>query len=214
MTILRPLKQSRIVMLSASEFKQCFEIALKKSHASRTYHKTGILAERGEIDTVFDFFPYILAERGVKKFFKDTFGVKIPLDAEIVQRPLSQQKFECIEEKGKLRKVQIRVSVEPNNRERRFHIPGHIDERENIGRKPDVHIFVGVGLSSDHLFRIVRDHSSFKIPVEIMGYYYHKELKEAVTRQKIKGRSFHRYVMSLAGIYNSDRDWKKLIKLL
>lgn len=91
-----------------------------------------------------------------------------------------------------------------------------------------------MGLPSDHLFKILRDHSFFKnvskflensdgfkkikklktIPVWICGITYLSDL-EKVT--EIPGQKFdngHRYVKSVAQMNNSDEDWEELISKL
>ena len=108
------------------------------------------------------------------------------------------------------------------------------NEIEREERKSDVYIFARVDLPSDHLFRILRDHSFFKdvsdfldqsegfkkinelkeIPVWICGITYLEEL-EKVT--EIPGQKFdngHRYIKSVANMHNSDEDWKIFIKKL
>lgn len=107
------------------------------------------------------------------------------------------------------------------------------NEVELAERKSDVYIFARVGLPSDHLFRILRDHSFFgnvrkfldenidfkkilkleEISVWICGFAYVDEL-ERVTSIPKQDFSWHRYVKSVAKLHNSDSDWSRLIQKL
>ena len=223
------LKENRIVNLSLKEYEECFEFAIKMAYITRASHGTGIRGVRSEVQMSDDFILGILAEQGVKKFLKDKFEVEIELDMDIHPGEIVPQDFAGIYEDGKLREIKIGVAVKSSKFKSCFNIIPPI-EYENDGRKSDIYIFVRVGLPSDHLFRILRDHSFFKnvtefleksegfrkikelkeIPIWICGFSYHNEL-ESVT--EIPGQTFngHRYVKSVAEMHNSNKAWKELI---
>jgi len=225
------LKKERSVNLTLKEYEKCFEFAIKMSYGSKASHGTGIRGVRSEVQMADDFILGILAEQGVKKFLKEKFNTDIKLDMEVHPEYITPQDFDGIYEKGKLRKVKLGVAVKSSKVKSCFNIIPPI-EYENDRRKSDVYIFVRVGLPSDHLFRILRDHSFFKnvadfleksegfrkikelkeIPIWICGFSYHKEL-EKVT--EIPGQKFdngYRYIKSVADMHNSEDEWKELLR--
>ena len=230
------LKDDRIVILSLAEYEKCFEFAIKMAYSGKASHGTGIRGVRSEVQMADDFILGILAERGVQKFLKDKFNVKVELDIEVHPDHITEQDFDGIYDEGhKLRNVKIGVAVKSSKWKNCFNIIAPI-EYENTRRKSDVYIFVRVGILSDHLFRILREHSFFKnvkdfleksegfkkikelkeIPIWIAGFSYHKEFDKVteIPGQKFSGNPDYRYVKSVAEMHNSDEDWKKLIKSL
>jgi hypothetical protein len=229
------MKNKRTVVLSLKEYEKCFEFAVKMAYSTKASHGTGIRGVRSEMQLADDFILGILAEHGVQKFLKENFGAEIKLDLEVHPDHITQQDFDGIYEKGKLRPVKLGVAVKSSKWKNCWNIIAPI-EYENADRKSDVYIFVRVGLPSDHLFRILREHSFFKnvkdflehsegfrkiqelkeIPIWITGFSYHRELEKVkeIPGQKFDGNPDYRYVKSVAKMHNSDDDWKAFIKRL
>lgn len=228
----KKLKGERTVELTLIEYEKCFEFAIKMAYASRQSRGTGIRGVRSEVQMADDFILGILAEHGVQKFLKEKFGVDIELDTEVHPDHITEQDFDGIKENGKLRSVRIGVAVKSSKWKNCFNIIDPL-EYENERRKSDVYIFCRVGLPSDHLFRILREHSFFKevknfleeengfrkikelgdIPIWIAGFSYHGELDKV---KEIPGQKFEnwRYVKSVGEMHNSDEDWNELIEKL
>jgi len=226
------LRKSRIVKLTLDEYGKCFEFAIKMAYSSRASHGTGIRGVRSEVQMADDFILGILAEFGVKKFLDKKFNVGIIINTEIYYGEIVPQDFDGIIDKGKRRAVKLGVAVKSSKMKSCFNIIPPI-EYENDNRKSDVYIFVRVGLPSDHLFRILREHSFFKnvkdfleksegfrkikelkeIPIWICGFSYFDEFKKT---EEIPGQKFdgHRYVSSVAYMHNSGKDWKSFISKL
>lgn len=232
------LRKERTVHLTLHEYETCFDFAIKMAYSTRSSHGTGIRGSRSEVQMADDFILGILAEHGVQKFLKEKFGVEIILDLDVHPDHITAQDFDGICNDGVKRAVKLGVAVKASKMKSCFNIIPPI-EYENEDRKSDIYIFVRVGLPSDHLFRILRDHSFFKgvadfleeeegfreieeltdIPIWICGFSYHDEL-ERVT--EIPGQSFsdgrakikHRYVKSVSEMHNSDEDWRDLIEKL
>ncbi|MEI6191231.1 MAG: hypothetical protein WCP24_02600, partial [bacterium] len=227
------LKTNRIVNLKLNEYEKCFEFAIKMAYSTKASHGTGIRGVRSEMQMADDFILGILAEHGIQKFLKDRFKTEIKLDLEVHPDHITQQDFDGIYEKGKLRPAKLGIAVKSSKWKSCWNIIAPI-EYENKDRKSDVYIFVRVGLPSDHLFRILRDHSFFKnvkdflehsdgfrkilelkeIPVWITGFSFYNELEKVkeIPGQKFDGNPNYRYVKSVGKMHNSDEDWKDLLK--
>lgn len=223
------LRKKRIVYLMLSEYEECFEFAIKMAYSTKASHGTGIRGVRSEVQMSDDFILGILAEQGVRKFLKEKFKLKIKLDMDVHLDHITPQDLAGIYENSKLRDSKIGVAIKSSKVKSCFNIIPPI-EYENTKRKSDVYIFVRVGLPSDHLFRILRDHSFFRkvkdflenaegfrkilklerIPIWICGFSYYNEFEKV---NKIPGQEFdgYRYVKSVANMHNTDKDWKKLI---
>ncbi|MCX7550884.1 hypothetical protein [Xanthomarina sp. F2636L] len=224
-------KNQRVVYLTIGEYTKCFEFAIKMAYSVKSSHGTGIRGVRSEMQTADDFILGILAEFGVQKFLKDQFNIEIDLDMEAHPDSITAQDFTgIIEEDGK-RDIKIDVAVKSSKWKSCWNVIPPI-EYENRDRKSDIYIFVRVGLPSDHLFRILRNHSFFKrvskylikneekgfrkineldnIPIWICGYSYHKDLKKV---ESIPGLNFdgYRYVASVNEMKNKNSDWKRII---
>ena len=230
------LKKKRTILLTLTEYEKCFEFAIKMAYSSRSSFGTGIRGARTEVQMADDFILGILAEHGVKEFLKEKFNIQIELDEEVHPGEITPQDIVGIFEEGVRRHPKLDIAVKASKSKNCFLIiPPR--EYENEVRKSDVYIFVRVGLPSDHLFRILRDHSFFKkvkifldeseeyrkieefkeIPIWITGYAYHRELIKVkeIPGQKFGGQenvSDYRYVKSVADLHNSDEDWLNLIK--
>lgn len=231
----KKLRENRTVILSLSEYEKCFEFAIKMAYSGHASHGTGIRGTRSEVQMADDFILGILAENGVQKFLKEKFKVNIKLDMEVHPDHITEQDFDGLYEKDKLRKLKIGVAVKSSKWKSCFNVVPPI-EYENLKRKSDVYIFVRVGLPSDHLFRIIREHSFFKnvkdflensegfkkikelkeIPIWITGLSYHAEFEKVteIPGQKFSGNPNYRYVKSVGKMHNSDEDWKEFIKQL
>lgn len=231
----KELKKNRTVYLNIPEYEKCFEFAIKMAYSSRQSHGTGIRGVRSEVQMADDFILGILAEQGVQKFLKNKFGIEIKLDMEVHPTHITPQDFDGIKDSGKIRPVKIGVAVKSSKWKNCWNIIPPI-EYENQDRKSDVYIFVRVGLPSDHLFRILREHSFFKnvkdflensdgfreikklkeIPIWITGFSYHGEFEKAteIPGQSFSGNINYRYVKRVGEMHNSDIDWKNLIKRL
>lgn len=226
------LKDERTVDLSLGEYEECFEFAIKMAYSNKASHGTGIRGVRSEVQMSDDFILGILAEQGVRKFLEQKFKLKIKLDMDVHPDHITPQDFVGIYENSKLRNVKIGVAIKSSKIKSCFNIIPPI-EYENATRKSDIYVFVRVGLPSDHLFRILRDHSFFKnvkdfletaegfrkilklekIPIWICGFSYYNEFDKV---RKIPGQEFdgYRYVKSVANMHNLDIDWKKFIAKL
>jgi len=228
-------KDERTVTLSLLEYEKCFEFAIKMTYSNKARHGTGIRGVRSEVQMADDFILGILAENGVEKLLKIKFNIDVSLDMEVHQEHITEQDIQGIYENNKYRPVRIGVAVKSSKWKSCFNIIPPI-EYENENRKSDIYIFVRVGLPSDHLFRILREHSFFKnvkefleknssfrkikelkdIPIWITGFSYHNEFKKVteVPGQKFDGNPNYRYVVSVSEMHNSNEDWQKLLKKL
>lgn len=224
------LKKERTIELALNEYEECFEFAIKMAYSTNASHGTGIRGTRSEVQMADDFILGILAEQGVKKLLKKNFNFNIKLDMAVHPGRITPQDFDGIYENGILRNAKLGVAIKSSKIKSCFNIVPPL-EYENADRKSDVYIFVRVGLPSDHLFRILRDHSFFKkvkdfldgevgfkkiyplgkIPIWICGFSYYEELEKV---NKIPGQDFegYRYVKSVAKMHNSDEDWKNFLK--
>lgn len=229
------LKKSRTIILNHKEYEKCFEFAIKMAYSTKASHGTGIRGVRSEMQMSDDFILGILAEHGVQKFLKEKFGTEIKLDLEVHPDHITPQDFDGIIQNGKVRPAKIGVAIKSSKWKSCWNVIAPI-EYENKGRKSDVYIFVRVGLPSDHLFRILREHSFFKnvkeflehsegfrdiqelkeIPIWITGFSYHNEFDKVkeIPGQKFDGNPDYRYVKPVGKMHNSDEDWKALIKKL
>lgn len=227
----KELKQDRTINLSMDEYEKSFEFAIKMVYGGLSLH--GIRGERTEVQAADDVILGILAEHAVKKFLKEKFGVEIMLDEEVHPEHITPQDFDLIKKKGSFRKPNLGVGIKASKMKNAFLVLG-ANEVELPERKSDVYIFARVGLPSDHLFRILRDHSFFgrvrkffdenekfkkiaeleNIPVWICGFTYIDELERA---KSIPGQEFtngYRYVKNVRIMHNSDDEWRGLIKKL
>ncbi|MFA6159783.1 MAG: hypothetical protein WC678_01690 [Parcubacteria group bacterium] len=225
------LKKERTIELKVDEYEKCFEFAIKMVYGGLSLN--GIRGQRTEVQAADDVILGILAEHAIKNFLLQKFSKKIKLDESVHPEEITPQDFDLIEDDKGFRIPKLGVGVKASKMKSAFLVLGS-NEVELAGRKSDVYIFARVGLPSDHLFRILRDHSFFgkvrkfldenknfkkinkleKIPVWICGFIYANEL-EKVT--EIPGQKFdkgHRYVKSVGKLYNSDSDWNKLLSKL
>jgi len=229
----KSLKRNRTVRLTLREYEECFELAIKMSYGSKSSHGTGIRGVRSEMQQADDWILGILGEYGLRKFLSESFNKDIRLDTDAHPDHITSQDIVSVKSGGDWREPKINVAVKASKFKNCFLVLPEI-EYENEGRKSDLYVFIRVGLPSDHLFRILRDHSFFKnvkdfleddprfrkigkleeIPVWICGYAKHADL-EKVT--EIPGQKFdqgYRYVKSVAGLKNSDLDWATFASLL
>ncbi len=224
------LKESRTIYLSMKEYEKCFEFAIKMVYGGLALH--GIRGKRTEVQAADDVILGILAEHAIKKFLNEKFSTNIELDEEVHTEEITPQDFHRIKKKGKFVYPKLGVGVKASKMKNAYLVLGS-NEVERVERKSDVYIFARVGLPSDHLFRILREHSFFgkvreylekndgfktikklnKIPIWICGISYFDDL-EKVT--EIPGQKFdgHRYVKSVSKLKNSDKDWKDFLKKL
>jgi len=231
----RGLKNDRVVNLNLTEYEKCFEFAIKMAYSGNASHGTGIRGVRSEVQMSDDFILGILAEHGIQKFLFKKFGIEIKLDMEVHPDHITPQDFDGIIDKGKFRSAKIGVAVKSSKWKNCWNIIAPI-EYEDKRRKSDVYIFVRVGLPSDHLFRILREHSFFKnvkdflekseefrkikelkeIPIWIAGFSYHEELEKVngIPGQPFSGNPDYRYVKCVGKMHNSDKDWEEFIKKL
>ena len=225
------MKKQRTVNLKLREYEKCFEFAIKMVYGGLSLH--GIRGKRTEVQAADDVILGILAEHAIKIFLLNKFNVKIKLDEAVHPEEITPQDFDFINVNGKFRRPNLGIGIKASKTKNAFLVLG-ANEVELKNRKSDVYIFARVGLPSDHLFRILRDHSLFgtvrrffeenkgfkkikelgDIPVWICGFTHANQL-EKVT--KIPGQEFsngYRYVRSVKKMNNSDENWKSLIKQL
>ncbi|MFA6076708.1 MAG: hypothetical protein WC735_01390 [Candidatus Paceibacterota bacterium] len=227
----KKLKGERTIFLTISEYEKCFQFAIKMVYGGLSLN--GIRGQRTEVQAADDVILGILAEHAVKNFLKNKFSIEIELDEEVHPERITPQDFDKIKVNNVFKTPKIGVGIKASKMKNAFLVLGgnEVDLKE---RRSDVYVFARVGLPSDHLFRILRDHSFFKqvrefmdkdkkfrkiellkpIPIWICGFTYKEEL-EKVT--EIPGQEFangYRYVKSVSKLHNSDQDWKNLIKKL
>jgi len=225
------MKQERTIYLTMAEYETCFEFAIKMVYGGLSLN--GIRGQRTEIQAADDVILGILAEHAVKNLLQKKFKTKIKLDEEVHPEHITPQDFDQIEKNGSFRTPKLGVGIKASKMKNAFLVLG-ANEVEFSERKSDVYIFARVGLPSDHLFRILRDHSFFgkvrkffenndrfrkiekleNIPIWICGFAYASEL-EKVT--EIPGQEFsngHRYVKSVGKLHNTDKDWNVFISQL
>lgn len=229
--VFKQLKEDRTVNLSLSEYEKCFEFAIKMVYGGLSLN--GIRGQRTEVQAADDVILGILAEHAIKNFLSKKFGTNIKLDEKVHPEQITPQDFDQIEDDGLFRNSNLGVGIKASKMKNVYLVLGS-NEVELPDRKSNVYIFARVGLPSDHLFRILRDHSFFrkvriffdknnnfkkilkleKIPVWICGFVYAEELEKVTS---IPGQEFsngHRYVKSVGKLHNSDKEWKELISKL
>lgn len=225
------LKDQRTITLTLKEYEECFELAIKMAYSGTGHHGTGIRGVRSEMQTADDWILGILAEYALMKLLRK-FNQEIKLDTEAHPDHITPQDIEAVLKNKEWIKPKVNVAVKASKLKSCYLVVPPL-EYENANRKSDIYIFVRVGLPSDHLFRILRDHSFFKhvkeflekddrfrkidklenIPVWICGFVEHKDLEKY---SEIPGQVFDgwRYVKSVADLKNSDSDWKEFIEKL
>jgi len=226
----KELKEKRTIDLTVKEYETCFEFAIKMVYGGLSLN--GIRGQRTEVQAADDVILGILAEHAVKRFLVDKFSIEILLDEAVHPEEITPQDFDQIKDGDIFRRPKLGVGVKASKFKNAYLVLGS-NEVELKERRSDVYIFARVGLPSDHLFRILRDHSFFgnvrrfldeninfkkilkleKIPVWICGFAYMDELEKV---NSIPGQEFtgHRYVKSVAKLHNSDSEWESLIEKL
>jgi hypothetical protein len=228
-------KNKRTIELTQYDYEKCFEFAMKMAYSGKPSGGS-IRGVRSEMQIADDFILGILAEHTVKKFLQTKFGKSISLDEEVHPEHITAQDIDKVqdEQTGNWREPKIGVAIKASKLKNMYLILGS-DEYESSSRKSDYYIFVRVGLPSDHLFRILRDHSFFKNVKDFLdtkdppfrkieplgevfgwvcGYVLHNELEKV---DSIPGQTFDnppRYVKSVSKLKNSESDWKIFINNL
>ena len=227
----KKLKEERTVYLTIDEYERCFEFAIKMVYGGLSLN--GIRGQRTEIQAADDVILGVLAEYAIKNFLQQKFNTKIELDEEVHPEHITPQDFSQIEKNDSFRAPKLGVGVKASKMKNAFLVLGS-NEVELPERRSDVYIFARVGLPSDHLFRILRNHSFFgnvrkfldsndkfkkiekleNIPIWICGFIHARELEKVTA---IPGQEFtngHRYVKSVSKLHNTDKDWDGLISKL
>jgi len=222
------LKEERTIILSLKDYEKCFEFAIEVVYGGSALF--GIRGQRSEMQAVDNWILGILAEYALKNFLKEKFNFEIVLDEEVHPGTITPKDIVGVIDKGKKREPKIFVGVKGSKLKNGFLIA---DEFPLPGRGAEVYVFARVDLPSDHLFRILREHSFFKnakdfleshegfrkigelkdVPVWICGYVESKNLEKT---KQIPGQIFedYRYVKSVADMKNSNDDWKRFIEML
>lgn len=231
LSVWKEMKEKRTIRLTMKEYEACFEFAIKMVYGGLSLN--GIRGQRTEVQAADDVILGILAEHAIKNFLERKFDVNIKLDEEVHPENITPQDFDQIEKDGIFREPKLGVGIKASKMKSAYLVLG-ANEVELPERKSDVYIFARVGLPSDHLFRILRDHSFFgrvrkffetndkfkkigkleSVPIWICGFSYVDELEEVTS---IPGQEFsngYRYVKSVAKLHNSDKDWLALIRKL
>jgi hypothetical protein len=226
------LRKKRTVFISLKSYTKCFEFAIKMAYSPNA-KRFGIRGERSEVQMADDFILGILAEIGLKKILQKRFNCSITLDMRVHPDRITPQDVLAVKKStGIRRSPKLCIAVKSSKMKSCFNIIAPA-EYTKVDRKSDVYIFVRVGLPSDHLFMILRNHSFFKsakdfldrrkkfkkivkltnFPVWICGYSWHRELDKV---KKIPGQDFnsYRYVKSVSEMHNSDEEWRDLIRTL
>ena len=168
------LRESRTVYLTMAEYEKCFELAIQMAYSKGSSSGTGIRGVRSEMQQADDWILGILAEFGLKKFLKKYTGKSVVLDSEPhPEEGITAQ--DLVEFDG--REPRIGVAVKSSKEKSCFNVIPPI-EYENDDRKSDVYVFARVMLPSDHLFRILGDHSFFKTVRE--------KINKKVAEQEVK----------------------------
>lgn len=227
----KSLKEQRTILLPIEEYQKCFQFAIKMVYGGLSLN--GIRGQRTEVQAADDVILGILTEHAVKRFLKNKFNTEILLDEEVHPEQITPQDVDQIKEGEIFRKPKLGVGIKASKMKNAFLVLGG-NEVDFPERRSDVYIFVRVGLPSDHLFRILRDHSFFKevreymesdskfrkievldpIPLWICGFVYEQELEKVTS---IPGQEFtngHRYAKSVKFMHNNDQDWRDLISKL
>ena len=151
------LRKNRTVFLSLKEYQQCFVFAIQMAYTKKSSSGTGIRGVRSEMQTADDWILGILAEFALQKFVKEKYNKKIELDTEPHPKEgITAQDVVTIDGRLPNLKVAMKASKEKN-----CWIVLDALEYENKKRMSDVYIFARVELPSDHLFRLLREHSFF-----------------------------------------------------
>ena len=153
------------------EYQKCFILATQMAYTKKPSAGTGIRGVRSEMQVADDWILGIMAEFGLKKFLKETYGIKVELDTEPHPKEgITAQDVVSVDGREPKLKVAMKASKTKN-----CWIVLDPLEYEDNRRKSDVYFFTRVDLPSDHLFRILREHSFFDIA--------RKKLSERVTEQ-------------------------------
>lgn len=225
-------KINSTVELTLAEYEECFQFAIKMAYSTNSRHGTGIRGQRSEVQMADDFILGILAENGVAKFMQEKFGISVGLDMEVHPEHITPQDIVSISNGTSARVPNLNIAVKSSKIKSCFNIIDPL-EYETPGRKSDVYIFARVDLPSDHLFRILRDHSFFKsvrefldgnekfrkigvlktVPIWICGFSYHGEFDKV---KEIPGQAFNgeRYVKSVGQMHHTEDEWKDLLSKL
>ncbi len=221
------LRSTRVIKVSMKEYTECFKFAILMAYSSNATRGTGIRGTRSEVQKADDFIFGILAEYGFQKFLRRKFGIKVKLDTEVHPAEITPQDIVEVYKNDSWRAPKKNIAIKSSKYKSCFNVIDPL-EYENAGRKSDYYVFVRVGLPSDHLFRILRNHWFFKdvkkelerlqdfrkiealddVEVWICGYSLHRELRKV---REIPGQEFdgYRYVASVGEMHNSDNDWLK-----
>jgi len=226
----KALKDSRTINLTMREYETCFQFAIKVVYGGAALH--GIRGTRSEVQAADDWILGILAEHAFKKFLSEKFNTEIRLDNEVHPGNITAQDVVGIEDGENIRRPRVRVGIKASKMKNAYLVLSPI-EVEAEDRHSDIYIFARVGLPSDHLFRILRDHSFFRdvsrwlqgqenfrsiealeeVPVWITGY---AEAENLDSVGEIPGQIFDgmRYVKQVSQLRNSDADWRRFIEML
>lgn len=192
----KKIKEDRTIHLTMDEYETCFEFAIKMVYGGLSLN--GIRGQRTEIQAADDVILGILAEHAIKNLLLKKFNTKIKLDEEVHPEHITPQDFDQIEVNKSFRTPKLGVGIKASKMKNAFLVLG-ANEVEFPERRSDVYIFARVGLPSDHLFRILRDHSFFgkvrkffetnnkfkkiekleNIPIWVCGFAYVDELERA-----------------------------------
>ncbi|MFA7245391.1 MAG: hypothetical protein WC070_04415 [Candidatus Magasanikbacteria bacterium] len=231
LNIWKQLKKERTINLSIKEYETCFEFAIKMVYGGLSLN--GIRGQRTEVQAADDIILGILAEHAIKKFLYNKFSIDIKLDESVHPKEITPQDFDMIKDGKEFRIPNLGVGIKASKIKNAFLVLGS-NEVELPERKSDVYIFARVGLPSDHLFRILRDHSFFgkvrkfldeninfkkilelnTIPVWICGFAYVNELERVTEIPNQKFTKGHRYVKAVGKLHNSDTEWQNFLQKL
>ena len=227
------LRKKRTVIIPHLIYEKCFEFAIKMTYSGKA--KGGsIRGARSEMQMADDFILGILAEYGLKIFLRDKFNLDVGLDEDVHPSEITPQDIVKVCKNNKWVDPKLNIGIKASKLKNCYLVLGE-NEYEKSERKSDIYIFVRLNLPSDHLFRILREHSFFKkvknwldqkdhpfrkieelknIETWICGFSFHKELEKV---KEIPGQKFdegYRYVKSVSNMRNEDKDWEELIKIL
>ncbi|MGE4651925.1 MAG: hypothetical protein AAEJ53_13645 [Myxococcota bacterium] len=168
----KDLRDSRTVYLSMEEYQKCFILAIQMAYTKKPSAGTGIRGVRSEMQVADDWILGIMAEFALKKFLKEKYQIEIELDTEPHPKEgITAQDVVTVNGKMPNLKVAMKASKEKN-----CWIVLDPLEYNDSRRSSDVYFFARVVLPSDHLFRILREHSFFDVA--------RKKLSTRVTKQE------------------------------
>ena len=218
----------RTVYLSRDDYNLCLDFALAMHFRGYVLSDWGTGRQREFGQKLTNWVKGQLGEVAVKKFLKDKFNFDVVLDFNIHSKIVPQDII-GVREGKKNRIPKIGIGIKSSKPKNSALVLGQ-NEIEIESRGSDVYIFCRPDIPDDHLLRVskeeiiesVKDKPHFetykvkipsfeKIPCEISGFCYKKELKKVTS---IPGQVFengYRYVRFSGELNRDKKEWERLI---